>query len=258
MPGLHDMPVDRPAPPDLVSTVGALQSLLLASPTLDAFLTDVARLAADVVRPRGSCGITVRRDGRPLTVAGSDVRAGQLDEVQYGAGEGPSLETLATGAVLHVPDLTADPRWERYRPHALAHGVRCSVSYPLDVDGRTVGALNLYGFAVDAFDADTRQHAETFAVQAAAALALVLRTIGLAEDGAQLEQALTSRSIIDQAIGILMAQQRCTADQAFALLRMHSQNNNRKLRGIAAELIARVSGRPPGPPHGFGRQRPTG
>ena len=58
-----------------------------------------------------------------------------------------------------------------------------------------------------------------------------------------LREALRTRGVIEQAKGILMAQQRCTADEAFALLVRHSQNHNRKLRDIAAEIVARVSDR---------------
>jgi len=255
MAGQPDSALDQRVEPDLFSAFAALPSLLLDSPNLAGFLADVARLAAGVV-PSGSCGITVRRDGQPLTVASSDKWAERVDEVQYGAGEGPCLDTLYTGAVIDVPDLAADGRWDGYRQHALEHGVRSSVSIPLAVDGATVGALNLYGAVPRAFDAAARNHAETFAVQAAAALTLVMRTIGLTEDSAHLERALTTRTLIDQALGILMGQQRCNADEAFALLRAHSQNNNRKLRDVAADLITRVTGGPPLPGRGFHRGRP--
>ena len=69
----------------------------------------------------------------------------------------------------------------------------------------------------------------------------------------QLEAALSSRSVIDQAMGVLMAQQRCTAEEAFDLLRAHSQSNQRKIRDIAADLITRVSGQPPAPGTRFTR-----
>ena len=256
MTGLAGSTQTSHAPVDLVEAFGMLQSLLLTVQSVDDFLTELAKLSADVVRPPGSCGITVRRDGRPLTVASSDERAERLDEVQYAGGHGPCLETLETGAVIDVPDLAADARWEDYRPHALKQGVRSSVSIPLTVDGGTVGALNLYGFSPHAFDASARQQTEIFASQAAAALTLVLRNAALAENSQQLERALTSRTVIDQALGILMAQQRCTADEAFALLRAHSQNNNRKLRDLAAELVTRVSGQAPVPGRGFDNQHP--
>ena len=69
----------------------------------------------------------------------------------------------------------------------------------------------------------------------------------------QLQQALASRSLIDQAIGVLMAQERCDAQEAFALLRQHSQNNNRKLRDVAVDVITRLTGHPPTAPTPFRR-----
>lgn len=60
----------------------------------------------------------------------------------------------------------------------------------------------------------------------------------------ELERALASRTTIDQAIGVLMAEQRCTADEAFDLLRSHSQNSNRKVRDLAADLIQGITGTP--------------
>ena len=65
---------------------------------------------------------------------------------------------------------------------------------------------------------------------------------------AQLEQALQSRTVIDQAIGIIMAESRCDADQAFATLTRASNNRNIKLRDLASEIVMRVSRRPPSRP----------
>jgi AmiR/NasT family two-component response regulator len=65
---------------------------------------------------------------------------------------------------------------------------------------------------------------------------------------AQLRAALASRAVIDQAIGILMAQQRCTAAQAFEILSIASQNRNAKLRRVAAGIITSLTGQPPQPP----------
>jgi GAF domain-containing protein len=245
MAGMDRPSLDGKSTPDLVETFGALQSLLLRTQSVNIFLVELARLAAGVVHPPASCGITVRRDGQPLTVASSDERAEQVDEVQYGADSGPCLESMRTGAIMDVPDLRAESRWPEYRAHALQQGILSSLSLPLTVEDSTVGAMNLYGFARQTFTPAVRHHAETFAVQAAAGLTLVLRNVTQAEESEQLEQALASRTVIDQALGILMAQQRCTADEAFALLRAQSQNNNRKLRDVAGDLITNVSGQPP-------------
>jgi hypothetical protein len=111
--------------------------------------------------------------------------------------------------------------------------------------------LNLYSAAPAAFDGPQRQHAEAFAAQCAAALALSLRQVRQAQVQQQLAEAMVSSSTIDQAIGILMGQQRCNAATAFDLLRQASQHRNRKLRDIAADIIANVSGQPPQPRRGF-------
>ena len=216
-------------------------------------LAELAQLAAHVVEPPASLGITVSRNGQPFTVANSDGRAARVDETQYEVGEGPCLESLRTGAVVNVPDQGSDRRWGAYAQRASEHGVCSSLTLPLTVNRGTAGALNLYDFdRPHAFD-QHRQYAEIFAAQGSTALTLVMRQGLEMETHNQLEQALTSRTVIDQALGILMAQQRCTADEAFTLLREHSQNSNRKLHAVAAELVTRVSGQPPGEPRTFQR-----
>jgi GAF domain-containing protein len=161
------------------------------------------------------------------------------------------------GTVVQVDDLSREDRWNRYRPHALALGVVSSLSLPLVVDGERLGALNLYSTTSAAFAGPHRQPAEAFAAQCTAALTLSLRQVRQAQLQHQLAEAMVSSSVIDQAIGILMAQQRCTAATAFDLLRQASQNRNRKLRDIAADIITRVSGEPPQPRPGF-RTNPSG
>ncbi|HEU4946775.1 MAG TPA: GAF and ANTAR domain-containing protein [Kribbella sp.] len=240
------MATEDPQRHDQTDVVTALHTLLVNAPSVDEFLDQLADVAARVLDPPASCGVTTRYEGHPLTVATSDDRAAIIDEDQYGAGEGPCLESMRTGEVIEVSDQCADDRWDAYRQKAVEHGVRCSLSNPLVVDDHPVGALNLYVFdRPDAFDDENRQRTSLFAAQASAALTLAVRSAQQTELAAQLEQALSSRTVIDQAIGLLMGQQRCDADTAFTLLRKHSQNNNLKLRDVAVELITRVSGHPP-------------
>lgn len=236
---------DPPSITDLVHAFSALQLLILTAPGVEGFLRDVAELAARIIDPPGSCGITLRRGDAELTVASSDERARLVDEAQYGAGAGPCLDSLTSGAVIHVPDLVTETRWPEFRQAAVRHGVRSCLALPLTGGTGILGALNLYSVRPRAFHDTARHRAATFATQAATALVLVLRSADQAEQSIQMEHALASRTEIDQAIGILMGQQRCTADEALALLRRHSQNNNRKLREVAADLIVRVTGKAP-------------
>jgi GAF domain-containing protein len=233
------------------SADGQLLGLLVESPDIAALLEKVVHLAADVVTPAAACGLTVRRDGRPYSAATSNDLAAQVDEIQYDADEGPCLDAMRTGALIQVDDLSQDDRWHRYRPHAVAHGIVSSLSLPLIVDGESLGALNLYSTVPAAFAGPQRAPAEAFAEHCTAALTVSLRQMRQMQVQHQLAEAMVSSSIIDQAIGILMSQQRCNAATAFDLLRQASQNRNRKLRDIAADIITNVSGEPPQPRPNF-------
>jgi GAF domain-containing protein len=172
-----------------------------------------------------------------------------VDESQYEASQGPCLHALDSGEIVTVPDITRDDRWTDYLAHALAHGVRSSLSLPLQADGETAGALNLYSRSAHAFDDPTvLSAAAALAAQGGAVLSIAVRQAQQVALTSQLREALASRAVIDQAMGILMAQQRCTADDAFALLRRTSQNRNRKIRDIAADIVTAVGGQTPQPP----------
>jgi GAF domain-containing protein len=230
---------------DLVAAFSRLQSLTLSTARVDEFLSELVAVAPQMGGPPMSCSVTMRGEHQPYTVTSSDDLAHQADEVQYDRHEGPCLQALHDGAPIYVKDMRAEVRWPAYRERAVEVGVRSSFSLPLQVRDEVIGALNLYSRQPDAFDERLRHNLTVFAAQAAAALTMVLRQARQDQVSAQLEQALASRTTIDQAIGILMAQQRCTADDAFALLRSHSQSNNRKLRDIAADIVERVAGAPP-------------
>jgi GAF domain-containing protein len=229
------------------SVSGQILGLLVQAPDLDARLDRLAHLAAEAVEPAAACGVTIRRDGHPFSVVASNDLAAQVDELQYGTDQGPCLDAMRRGVVIQVDDLRQETRWDSYRPHALAHGVVSSLSVPLFVEGESLGALNLYAATPEAIAGSPRAEAESLAQQCAAALTVSLRQVRQNQAQQQLAEAMVSSSIIDQAIGVLMAQQRCDETTAFGLLRQASQNRNRKLRDIATQIITNVSGKPPQP-----------
>jgi GAF domain-containing protein len=236
---------------ELSRAYGELQNLLLEGPDVVSFLQQVAELATAVVVPPAACGVTMRRDHDISTIAYCGELAIQADEIQYGRGQGPCLESLHSGQPILVAELATDERWPAYRTHALAHGVRSSLSLPLIVQGTVAGALNFYTDRVHTFTEAEVKHATAFASQAASALAIVLRHADQVKLEDQLREALASRAVIDQALGIVMAQRGCTATDAFAVLREASQHRNRKVQSIAAELIETITGQPPQPPRPF-------
>jgi GAF domain-containing protein len=222
-----------------------LQELLLATDSVAQFLHQVAVLAARTTAPGLSCGLTLGSDGNAATVASSDDLALSVDEIQYSTGTGPCLDSMRSGEVIHVVDFLGETRWPQFTDNALAQGVRCSLSLPLAAAHGVAGALNIYAPYPDAFSPAAQQRARIFAATAAGAVAVAQRMADQAELSQDLRVALANRSIIDQAIGILMSQNRLTAEKAFDVLRRTSQNRNIKLRDVAARLIESVTGAPP-------------
>ncbi|HEY6478871.1 MAG TPA: GAF and ANTAR domain-containing protein [Streptosporangiaceae bacterium] len=243
---------DPPAPPaeaiDIAAGVTELHDVLLSTQSIEDFVQELAVQAAQLIADSLSCGITLRRGTQHDTVACSDELAGQVNGLQYSLGEGPCLTALADGRPAHSPDLTAELRWPRFAAAAVASGIQSALSLPLIAQDQVIGALNLYARQRAAFGPEQTRQAEKFAENAAGALALGQRLVSYAQLTDQLRASLGSRAVIDQAVGIIMAQERWTQAQAFAALRTASQNRNVKLRALAEEIVTRVAGEAPVPP----------
>jgi GAF domain-containing protein len=224
-----------------------LQAVLLSTDSLDVFLDELAAVTIRALPGAAACGVTLQPGGQPCTVAASDELANQVDEIQYGTDQGPCLEAMRTGEVQYVPDLGDEDRWPNFSTAALGYGVRSCLSTPLRSEDTPVGALNLYATTVHAFDQAARTQAFAFAGYASGAVALALRLAHQTQISTDLRAALASRALIDQALGVIMSQQRCTAEEAFAVLRRASQQRNVKIQAIAAGIIEGISGKPPRP-----------
>ena len=233
-PSLERLPLER------------LQRLLLDVADIHQFLAELAEISTTVVAAPVSSGITLRYDGNVVTFGSSDARAETLDEAQYRIGVGPCLQCLADGEILSVVDVRDEQRWPGFIAFAAEAGLRCSLSLPLTVGVDTFGVLNVYGFDVpNLFGPPERRQLERFAAQAAGTLRVATRQVKDATLLAQMEESLQSRTVIDQALGIIMGQRRCTASVAFELLRRESQNTRRRLRDVAADLVTRTTGQAP-------------
>lgn len=191
-------------------------------------------LTTELVRGCDSADIMFIREGGTTTPVSTDPLALAVDRVQGEVGEGPCV-TAATGQpVVVTSDVTVDDRWPAFSARVADLGVRSVASFQLylvrnDQDDR-LGALNLYGFRPDAFDAAALRLGEVFAVHCSTVLAAAI-----SREGAR--QALESRDLIGQAKGILMERHRITAAGAFDLLRDASQRRNVKLRDLARQVV---------------------
>ncbi|NRQ33597.1 GAF and ANTAR domain-containing protein [Nonomuraea sp. NN258] len=222
-----------------------LAATFLTTDDLEQALGRITDLTAATIPGRPALSLTLMWNGRPRTIASSDNRAHPMDEIQYDGGEGPCLEAMDTGRAVLATDLACDDRWPDFSARVAGRGVRSVYSEPL---GNGRGALNLYGDAPGGFPQQVRAVAQLSAEHVGILLEAALRATKQAELTEQLRQALDTRAVIDQAVGILMAQQRCDAGHALSLLRVASQHRNRKLHLVAGDIVAAVSGGPPQPP----------
>ncbi|MFJ3226359.1 ANTAR domain-containing protein [Streptomyces sp. NPDC086783] len=237
-------PADPPRSPRAVAAeAGPLHEALAQGGGLDTLLKDLTERAVLAVEGAAASSITVRRDGRLLTLAGTDGLPSGLDQRQYENGDGPCVRAAEADAEQHSPDLTRETRWPSYTEYALSQGVRSVLAVPLAVDGETDAALNLYAVTENAFR-DRRETAREFAARAAQAINAALRIERERASAGDVRTALLSRSVIDQAVGILMAKERCDARVALDMLRRASQDSNVKLRDLCGDLVARVSRTP--------------
>jgi GAF domain-containing protein len=202
------------------------------------FLDSLVRWAVEQTPGAEACGLTVERSGRGQTVTYSGELAARGDERQYELDDGPCLEALRTGEVVSVADMSREQRWGKYPERALDAGVCASLSLPLTVGERGRGALNLYASHPHAFTDTDERAAQNWAAQAGGALSVAWRMAEREDRVDHLTQGLVTRQVIGQAVGLLMAQRRCTAEEAFALLKGASQRSNEKLRDVAARMIS--------------------
>ncbi|HEU4946382.1 MAG TPA: GAF and ANTAR domain-containing protein [Kribbella sp.] len=175
--------------------------------------------------------VVLRHHGDRLeVVAATDSVTRQGVLMQLALGEGPCLTAIRHQVTVSVADTACDPRWPDWARQMAGLGLRSVLSIPLTA-GRTIhGALNLVADRPYAFDAEDEAVADILARHASVAVAS-------AREEASLWRAVDARKLIGQAQGILMERFGIDADQAFAILRRYSQDNNRKLRDVAAELV---------------------
>lgn len=233
---------DRPARPrlidsDLTESLDALSRLSSATLGLEELLTKVASCAVQAIPGADGAGLTLIETDRANTLVTTASFVREVDDIQYGLGEGPCISAAATGVSVRSGSLGGDRRWPRFGPRAGRLGVHSVLSLPLVTASGIVGAMNVYARGKAAFDGRAEQLGEIFAVPAAIAVQnaqILAQTRRLAT---HLQAALVHRSVIDQAIGIMMSRSGITSEEAFDRLKALSQREHRKLFVVADGIV---------------------
>lgn len=192
------------------------------------------------ILPNAGAGVSLADAGGVLRFIGaSDELVVRVEDLQVALQEGACRTAYDTGAVVVCRDLRADARWPRYARGAVAEGIVGVLGYPMAVDGRIIGALNVYSTSpLDLSDEDL----ETTGVLAAVGASFVINARERRESREltrQLQAALESRVLIEQAKGALAERLGVPVDEAFGLLRRHARSNGLPLRQVCRDVVER-------------------
>lgn len=222
---------------DLVEASRRLAAALVPG-DLDKTLERITAAAVEVLPEVEYASITVKHaDGRLETFAPTDDSILDLDAAQYALQEGPCYEAASDSVHVIAPHMMDDDRFPRYAPVAVSAGVLAQAGIRLFESPTANGALNLYGTRDGALS-DLGALGQLFAHQSAVALAYA-REVG------QLQEAVQTRQLIGQAVGVTMERFDLDEARAFGFLTRLSQDTNVKLRALAERLLAEPGkGRP--------------
>lgn len=230
---------------DLTDFLLHLQNLLVENADVREFLQDLANMTATKLTQNGNviaCGVTVIRQKKPVAVADSDALARRLDDIQNTFGDGPCLAALRNRTTTYVADVQREQRWPEYMRAAEASNVGSILAFPMELNSTAEAVLNLYSTSAHGFSPSDIVAAEKLTSTAAKALHLALKIAQLRDARENLIAALDSRTTIDTAVGIIMAQNRCGREAAFQILVKASSHRNIKLREVAASVIRHIAG----------------
>ncbi|WP_081733533.1 GAF and ANTAR domain-containing protein [Paenarthrobacter nicotinovorans] len=228
--------------PDLGCT---LQDMVLDSPDVGEFLCNFSALAASrfsTPATKVRCGVTVVRRKRGVVAASSEERAKRLDTLQNSIGDGPCLTALRERTVMYVPDTSAETRWPQYMEAVREEGTGSILAVALELAGEAEAVMNLYCDATEGFSEPRILAAGAFAEHGAVSLRLALRIAHLKHARDDLASAMQYRTVIDNAVGIVMAQNHCSRESAFRVIAETSSHRNIKIHDVAAVIVASISG----------------
>lgn len=217
-----------------------LHELVLNSSDVEDFLNELAQVSARNISEPGDemlCAITLLRQRKAATVTSSSPEAKAVGELEYQFTWTPGMTAANSLETVHVPDLAQEPDWPDYAEAVLELGVRSMVAIPFELEGDSKAALLLYSRRPHRFAGRVIDIARDFVAQASLALRLAVRFAQYSETAADLRATLETRTVIDMAVGIIMAQNRCSQSDAFGILRTASSTRNSKLHDVAAAVV---------------------
>ena len=227
---------------DLRAGIDDLAGLVAGSLGLPELLTEVSTFAVHAIPGADGAGVTLLQldqlDNMVEALAASAPFVAEIDEIQYVTlREGPCITAALERRTVRSGSLGGEKMWPRFGPRVGRLGVHSALSLPLLLSDQVIGAINVYAHGKDVFDEHAAKLGELFAKPAAVAVhnaQVLAHAMALT---AQLQKALLTRPVIDQAIGLIRGRTGRSIEDAFTHLREMSQAEHRKLADVAQRIV---------------------
>jgi len=203
------------------------------------FLQGLSADSVEILRAEAAGVMLADARGGLRLIASSDERMRLLELFELQGAQGPCLDAFSTGRAVQASAADSRVRWPDFAPYASDAGFRVMCAVPLRVRTDIIGAMNLFRATDELFTDDEMGVAQAMGEMAAIGLIQerALRERSLLTE--QLQAALHSRVVIEQAKGMLAEYLKVTVDDAFQLLRSYARNRNRKLSDVARDVVER-------------------
>ena len=228
-----------PNPETLLDSLERFAAALTSGYGIGDVLHNLTGEMADVLNLSGA-GVTLVHDGRQRFVTAAVEAIATLERVQESSQKGPCIDAVASAAPVAVPDLAvgeASNRWPDYTVAAKNAGIQAVAGIPMLAEGAAIGAVNLYDSQPRDWSTEDLRVASIFASIATGYLAHASSARQKQRTAEQLEQALSTRLVIEQAKGVLATQREITVDEAFKRLRNYAREHNARIHDVSRSVV---------------------
>jgi GAF domain-containing protein len=229
---------DRQA--EVTATLIQLADTLVTDYDLLDYLDLLLNRSASVLDAEAGGVMLSNARGELQVLASTDEPARLMELYELARQQGPSVECFRRGTQVIEEDLTVSERWPRFAPAAVVGGYRAAFSFPMRLRAKTIGALNLFRTEAGGVAVQDVRAAQAFAHMAAIGILQERAVRESRELAGQLQTALNSRVVIEQAKGVIADRGDLDMGEAYERLRGYARSNNLPLRGVAADIVART------------------
>jgi GAF domain-containing protein len=225
------------SPQDVRQALTELGKLRFGEMRVEDALHEIVQTTHAIFDVDGAGLMLADTDHHLRNVAVSDERLGHLEELQILHQEGPCISAFDDKELVGTQDLAEETRWPLFSPAAVARGVRAVLASPLPYNQDAVGVVAVLSDDPHPWSPEGELALLAFTDLAALLIASMMQGEQQSELAAQLQNALNSRAVIEQAKGVLIGQQGLSAREAYVQLRDQARAQRRKLAVVSAELV---------------------